>query len=63
MFATLEKLDDLERNRARNTVRENIKISAKQSLGCYELKHHNLWFDEGCSELFEQRKQAKLQWF
>jgi hypothetical protein len=30
---------------------------------CYcELKHHKPWFDEECSELVDQRKQAKLQW-
>jgi hypothetical protein len=26
------------------------------------LKKHNLWFDEGCSELLVQRKKGKLQW-
>jgi hypothetical protein len=26
------------------------------------LKKHKPWFDEGCSELSDQRKQAKLQW-
>jgi hypothetical protein len=26
------------------------------------LKKHKPWFDEGCSELLDQRKQAKLQW-
>jgi hypothetical protein len=31
-LATLEKLDDLDINKAWNTVRENIKISAKQSV-------------------------------
>jgi hypothetical protein len=40
----------------------NIKISAKDSLGYFELKKHKPWFDEGCSKLLEQRKQAKLQW-
>jgi hypothetical protein len=44
------------------TIRENIKISAEESLGYYELKKNNLWFDEGCSELLDRRKQAKLQW-
>jgi hypothetical protein len=39
-----------------------LKISAKESLGYYELKQHKPWFDEGCSELLNQRKQAKLQW-
>jgi hypothetical protein len=28
---------------------KNIKISAKESLGYYELKKHKPWFDEGCS--------------
>jgi hypothetical protein len=31
-------------------------------LGYYELKKHKPWFDEGCSKLLDQRKQAKLQW-
>jgi hypothetical protein len=39
-----------------------MKISAKESLGYCELKKHKLWFDEGCSKLLGQRKQAKLQW-
>jgi hypothetical protein len=63
-FATLENLyDDLDNNRVWNTVGENIKFSAKQSLGCNELKQHKPWFDEGCSKLLDQRKPAKLQWF
>jgi hypothetical protein len=37
---------------------ENIKISAKESLGCFEFTKHKPWFDEGCSKLLE----AKLQW-
>jgi hypothetical protein len=41
---------------------ENINISAKESLGYFELKKHKPWFDEGCSKLLDQRKQAKLQW-
>jgi hypothetical protein len=44
------------------TIRENIKISDKESLGYYELRKHNPRFDEGCSKLLYQRKQAKLQW-
>jgi hypothetical protein len=32
-----------------------------ESLGCIELKQHNSWFGEGCSELLIQRKEAKLQ--
>ncbi|PNF41580.1 hypothetical protein B7P43_G12088 [Cryptotermes secundus] len=37
-------------------------MSAKESLGYYEPKKHKPWFDEGCSKLLDQRKQAKLQW-
>jgi hypothetical protein len=40
---------------------ENIKISAKDSLGHYKLKQHKQWFDEECSKLLDKRKQAKLQ--
>jgi hypothetical protein len=40
-FAALENLDnDVDINRAWETIRENIKISAKMSLGYYELKKH-----------------------
>jgi hypothetical protein len=38
----------------------NINISEKESLG-YELKKHKPWFNNGCSELLDQRKHAKLQ--
>jgi hypothetical protein len=59
----LENLNNVvDINRTWETIRENIKISAKESLDCYELKKHNPWFDEGCSKLSDQRKQAKLQW-
>jgi hypothetical protein len=61
-FGALENLDnDVDINRAWETIRENIKISAKVSLGYYELKKHKPWVDKGCSELLDQRKQAKLQ--
>jgi hypothetical protein len=49
-------------NRIWETIRENIKISAKESLGFYELKKHKPWFDERYSVLLDQRKQAKLHW-
>jgi hypothetical protein len=26
------------------------------------LRKHKPWIDEGCSELLDQRKRAKLQW-
>jgi hypothetical protein len=43
-------------------ISENIKISAKGSLIYYEYKKHTLRFEEGCSRLLYQRKEAKLQW-
>jgi hypothetical protein len=49
-------------NRALETIRVNINISAKGCLGYYELKKHKTWFDEECLNLLDQRKQAKLQW-
>jgi hypothetical protein len=62
-FAVLEDLDaEVETNSACEMIRENIQISAKESLGYYELIKNKLWFDEGCSKLLYQRKQTKLQW-
>jgi hypothetical protein len=34
------------------------RISAKESLGYYEMKQYKPWFHEGCAELLVQRKQA-----
>jgi hypothetical protein len=48
-------------NSAWEMVRENTQISAKDSLGYFEFKKHKPWFDEGCSKLLDQRKEAKLQ--
>jgi hypothetical protein len=59
----LKNLDnDVDINRAWETTRQNIKITAKESLGYYELKKHKLWFDEKCSKILDQRKQDKLDW-
>jgi hypothetical protein len=52
----------MEINSAWELIKENINISAKESLGYYELKKHKPWFDEACSKLVDQRKQAKFQW-
>jgi hypothetical protein len=61
-LAALEDLNaEVEINSGWETIRENIKTSAKESIGYYELKEHKSWFDEGCSKLLDQRKQAKLQ--
>jgi hypothetical protein len=52
-FAALDELDtEVEINSAWETIRENIKISAEESLGYFELKKHKPWFDEGCSNCF-----------
>jgi hypothetical protein len=60
-FAAFEDWDaEVEINTIWETIRENIKISVKESLGYYELTQHKPRFDEGCSELLYQRKQAKL---
>jgi predicted metallo-beta-lactamase superfamily hydrolase len=59
----LENLNDSEDiNRAWENIKENIKSSAKDRLGLYELKHHKPWFDEESLQFLEQRKQAKMQW-
>jgi hypothetical protein len=61
--AALENLEDNgDINRLLDNIRENIKISAQQGLGYRESEHHKPWFDEECSKLVDQRKQAKLQW-
>jgi hypothetical protein len=53
-FAALEDLDtEVEINSAWEMIRENIKISAKESLGYYELRKHKPRFDKGCSKLLD----------
>jgi flagellar basal body-associated protein FliL len=45
-FAALEDLDaEVEINSAREVIRENIQISAKESLDYFELKKHKPWFE------------------
>jgi hypothetical protein len=62
-FAALEHLNaQLDINGFWETIGENIKISAKGSIGYYELKKHKSRFAEGCSKLLDQIKQANLQW-
>jgi replicative DNA helicase len=46
-LAALENLyAEVDIKRTWETVRENIKISTKMNLGCYELKKHKTWFYE-----------------
>jgi len=60
-FAALENLNCSEDiNRAWENIKENIIISAKGSLGLYELKQHISWFVEECSQFLDKRKQAKM---
>jgi hypothetical protein len=55
-FAALENLDnELDINRVRETIRENIKISTK---GYHEFKRHKPCFDEGRSELLDQSNKG-----
>jgi hypothetical protein len=37
-------------NKDYEAIGENVKISAKESLGYYELKRNKPWFDEGCTK-------------
>jgi 50S ribosomal subunit-associated GTPase HflX len=62
-FAALENLDDdVNIKRAWETIKQNIKISAKESLGYYKSMQHKPQFNKVCLELLDQRKQDKLQW-
>jgi hypothetical protein len=62
-FAALENLNVSEDiNRVWENIKESIKISGKESLGLYERKQHEPWFDEECSKFLDQRKQGKMQW-
>jgi hypothetical protein len=40
---------------------EGLSKFKPKRIGYYELKKHKTWFDEGCSNLLDQRKHAKLQ--
>jgi hypothetical protein len=62
-FAALENLyDNGDINKAWETIRENIRISAKERVGHGESKSYKPWLDEECLKLVDRRKQAKLQW-
>jgi hypothetical protein len=56
-FAFLENLDDNEGiNKAWETIGENIRISAKESIGLCESKSYKSWFNEECLILVDRRK-------
>jgi hypothetical protein len=50
----MERFNLKKLNNTWDTIRENIKILAKESIGHCESKHHKPQFDEECS--------TKLQW-
>jgi hypothetical protein len=52
---------EVDINSAWEIIREDIKLSAKESLGYYEQKKLKPWFNKGCSKSIDQRKQAELQ--
>jgi hypothetical protein len=61
-FASLESVDDIfDIINAWESIRENVRTSAKDNLGYHRLKHNKSWFDNECSKLIDQGKQAKLQ--
>jgi hypothetical protein len=56
-FVILEKLDEsVDINSAWESIR------GKEILGYHMLKNNKPWFDDDCSKLMDQQKQAKLQW-
>jgi hypothetical protein len=60
-FSTLETLNyDEDLNRVWESSKENIKTSAKESVGQYEMKQHKAWFDEECLGILDQIKQANM---
>jgi hypothetical protein len=59
----IENFDEsVDINSAWESIRESIKTSVKESLEYHKLKHNKPWFDDKCSKLIDQHKQAELQW-
>jgi hypothetical protein len=55
----MENVSDKEDlNRAWENIREKVKISAKWSLGLYELKQHKTWFDIKNLRFLDQMMQV-----
>jgi hypothetical protein len=49
-------------NRAWENIKENIKISARDSLGLHKWKQHKPWFDAEYSQFLDKMTQVKIQW-
>jgi len=54
--------DDEDVDRTWENIKENIKTSAKKSLGLHELEQNKPWFDEECLGFLDQSRRAKMQW-
>jgi hypothetical protein len=54
-FEALENLNDSEDI----TIRENIKVSAKETLGLYGQKQHKPWFNEDVHRFYVKRSRLK----
>ena len=56
-LAALENLSDsADINSAWKNIKENIRTSAKDRLGLYELEQQKPWFDEECLGFFRSRE-------
>jgi hypothetical protein len=42
------------------TIGENIKICARESLGYYELKKNKPWSDEGCFKIIRPKETSQI---
>ena len=51
--------DSEDINRVWENIKENIKTSAKESLGLYVFKQHKSMFDEKGSPFLEQKSRLK----
>jgi len=61
-FVTYHGSMECEINYNYNYNKENIKTSAKESLGLHEMKWHKPWFDKECVGFLDERKQAMMLW-
>jgi hypothetical protein len=61
-FAAMENSNDSEDiKQGLGKLKENIKISAKETLGLYGRKQHKPWLDEKCSQLIAVTTGYKLE--
>jgi hypothetical protein len=51
--------DDEDVNSTRENIKENIKTSAKESLGLHEMKQHKPWFNEEYLGFFGSKEARK----